>query len=95
MKYLIGILILLPIFLQAQTGFQNMNTIDKINPSIKYSVDEFILSKMDSFSIPGLAIAVVKDDEIIYPPLMEISELDTWGRHPDTQLHIAGLFHRI
>lgn len=66
MKYLGAIFILLPIFLQAQTGIQNMNTIDKIDLSIKYKVDEFILSKIDSFHIPGLAIAVVKDNEIIY-----------------------------
>jgi len=63
MKYLSVVLIFLPMLLNAQTGIQNMN---KIDSSIKYNIDEFILSKMDSFHIPGLALAVVKDDEIIY-----------------------------
>lgn len=62
MKLLSTILILLPILLQGQI-VQNIN---EIEPSIKYRVDELILNKMESTHIPGVSLAVVKNDKIIY-----------------------------
>ncbi len=66
MKYLTAIFIVLPMVLLAQTNTQDKTTIDKIDPSIKYQVDEFITRKIDSIHIPGLALAVVKNDKISY-----------------------------
>lgn len=66
MRYLITILILSSNCLQAQTGNQSISVVDKLDTSIKYKVDEFIVNRMDSFHIPGLALAIVQNDKIIY-----------------------------
>lgn len=92
MKYLAAILILFPIVLRAQKVSQNINTIDKIDPSIKYQVDEFIVSKMDSFHIPGLALAVVQNDDIFYTRGYGYANLElNTPIHPESKFLIGSI----